>query len=229
MFEQNIKAISKCALFSYINEENIGEMIKCLNPKITFYKRNDYIMLAGDRLESIGIMLNGAAIVIKENADGNRIILKKLDIGDTFGEMIVFSKNSHWPATVVATENCSICFLTREKIVGECDLVCPWHSKLIQNMLRIISDRALMLNKKVEYLSIKSMRGKISRFLFEQYQINQKTSFSLPMNRSELADFLNVSRPSMSREMCEMRDEGIINFHKENMEILNLSVLKKYI
>jgi DNA-binding transcriptional regulator LsrR (DeoR family) len=48
------------------------------------------------------------------------------------------------------------------------------------------------------------------------------------MNRQQLADFLNVSRPSMSRELSRMRDEGIIDFHLSAVRILDIERLKEY-
>ncbi|NLO93742.1 MAG: winged helix-turn-helix domain-containing protein, partial [Clostridiaceae bacterium] len=49
----------------------------------------------------------------------------------------------------------------------------------------------------------------------------------LPMNRSQLADYLNVSRPSMSREMARMKDEGIIDYYLSAVKILDFDKLKK--
>ncbi|MDI3535450.1 MAG: family transcriptional regulator, dissimilatory nitrate respiration regulator [Thermosediminibacterales bacterium] len=146
--------------------------------------------------------------------------------GDMFGEMVAFSSQFQWPSTIQAQESCKAFFLGREKIVGECKKMCPWHRMLIQNMLRIISERALILNKKIEYLSIKSLRGKISAYLLEQYKNARNTTFTLPLNRNELAEFLNVSRPSMSREICRMRDEGIIDFHLSTVRIIDVEALK---
>jgi CRP-like cAMP-binding protein len=84
----------------------------------------------------------------------------------------------------------------------------------------------LLLNQRVEYLTIKSMRGKISNYLLEQYRITGNNHLILPLNRNELADFLNVSRPSMSRELCSMRDEGVIDFHLNAFRIVDIEKLK---
>ena len=94
------------------------------------------------------------------------------------------------------------------------------------NMLNIISNKALILNRKVEYLSIRSIRGKIIHYLLEQYKHKGKNNFTLPLNRTELADFLNIPRPSLSREMCRMRDEGLIDFHRSSIKINNVENLK---
>jgi len=218
--------LRKSPLFAGISDQELLYLLNCLKPKIYSYKRNDYITIEGNNSYSIGILLCGEAVVSKENASGNRIIISTLKPGSMFGEVLVFSGQACWLATIQAQKNSAAVFLQRDKIVGECGNVCSWHKKLIWNMLKIISDRALMLNKKVEYLIIKSIRGKISTYLIEQYNTFGSSTFVLPMNRKELADFLNVSRPSLSREMARMRDEGIIDFHMSAVKIIDLDRLK---
>lgn len=226
MSEKHMAILSKSALFAGIGQAELESMLGCLKPKISSFNKNEYITVEGDKFENIGIILKGGAVVSKENAAGNRVVIAFLKPGDMFGEMIVFSDKSGWPATVQANEACEVFFLAKGKIIGQCEKICPWHRMLIQNMLKIMSGRALMLNKQVEYLTIKSMRGKISTFLLEQYKMAGSASFILQMQRSELADFLNVSRPSMSREMCRMRDEGIIDFHLSAIKIKDPEALK---
>jgi len=224
--EKYREVISKTDLFYGIRKEDIQVMLNCFKPRVCSYNRNDYIVRGGDAYDSLGIVLKGEATVSKENAAGNRIVMTLLKQGDIFGEILAFSNQLTWPATVQAQENCEVLFLPREKIVGECDRICPWHRTLIHNFLRIISERAIMLNKKIEYLTIKSMRGKISTYLLEQYKRTGDKNITLPLNRNELSDFLNVSRPSMSREMCKMRDEGVIDFHLTAFRILDLEAVK---
>jgi CRP-like cAMP-binding protein len=93
-------------------------------------------------------------------------------------------------------------------------------------MIRVISKKACDLNRKVEYLSLKTINGKLSKYLLEQSVRSSNTTFKLPMNREKLADFLNVSRPSMSRELGKMRDNGIIEFHKDSIRIKDVEKLK---
>ncbi|NLX71057.1 MAG: Crp/Fnr family transcriptional regulator [Clostridiales bacterium] len=202
-------------------------MVKCLEPRIYEYEKNNYVAIAGEEFKGIGIMLDGEAIAYKENFAGTRVMMTLLTPGDVFGEIVAFSTHTKWPVTVEAQKTCKVLFISRERIVGECRQLCPWHRKLIENMLMIVSERALALSRKVEYLSIKSIRGKISTFLLEQYKKTGKTMFMLPMNRNELADFLNVSRPSLSREMCNMRDEGTIDFHRASVRINDIQALKR--
>lgn len=226
MFEKYLEEVSKSSLFLGIDREEIAAMLVCLKPRVCGYNKNDYIVNGGDAYESVGVVLKGAATVSKENANGDRIVMTLLKQGDIFGEIIAFSSLMTWPATVQAQESSVVLFLPRGKIIGECERMCSWHRTLIQNFLRVISDRAMMLNKKVEYLTIRSMRAKISTYLLEQYRKERDVNITLPLNRNELSDFLNVSRPSMSREMSKMRDEGIIDFHLTAVKIRDIEGLK---
>ncbi len=229
IFKIDAEVLAKASLFEGIDTADLTKMLGCLGPKVSVYQKNDFITIAGERFESVGIMLEGEAVVIKENAAGNRVMMAILRPGDIFGEAVVFAAESIWPGSVVAQEASKVLFLSRQKILGQCQKICPWHRTIIQNMLKIVSEKAMLLNKKVEYLTIKGMRGKIALFLLEQYRKAGKDTFGLPMNRNEMADFLNVSRPSMSREMCRMKEEGVIDFHLSTIRIKDLKALKEMV
>lgn len=220
--------IKELPLFHGIKQDDIISMLQCLAPKICNYSKNQCIVNSGETIDRFGIILEGEATIIKEDVQGNRIIMSVVKKGDLFGEMLVFSSRKIWPATVIVQTSCKVLFLTNSDIIARCGKMCSWHTLMLQNFMKIISDKALMLNKKVEYLSIKSIRGKICTYLFEQYQKNKNTNLVLPLKRNELADFLNVSRPSMSREICQMRDEGIIDFHLSTFVIKDLETLKNF-
>ena len=227
MFDKYIEIIGKTALFDGVGREGLQAMLNCLQPKARSYNRNDFIVMGGAVYEGVGMILKGQAAVSKENAAGDRVVITFIKEGDIFGEIVAFSSLTKvWPATVQALEKCEVLFWPKEKIIGECEKLCPWHRMLIRNFLRLVSDRALLLNRKVEYLSIKSIRGKISAYLLEQYNKTGNRSITVPLNRNEMADLLNVSRPSLSREICRMRDEKVIDFHLNSFKILDESALK---
>lgn len=228
MVEKYIDVIKDAPLFRGIKEEEISLLLKCLTPKIQSYGKNESIVNSGESIDRFGIILEGEAIIVKENAEGNRVILSVVNKGDLFGEMLVFSSNKIWPVTVRVQSSCKVLFLTNSDLIARCGNNCSFHISMLQNFMKVISDKSLMLNKKVQYLSIKSIRGKICTYLFDQYQLKKNINVMLPLKRNELADFLNVSRPSMSREICQMRDEGIIDFHLSTFRIKDMEALKSY-
>lgn len=227
MLSKWLEPLASCQLFDGINREELSKILECLNPRISGHNKGEPLTVAGERLDGIGIILAGKAAVTKENASGSRMIITVLGPGELFGEVAAFAGKKTWPATVVAHGDCTAMFLAPEKIVAICEHRCTGHRLLITNMLRIISEKAVMLNKKVEYLTLKSLRGKISAYLLEQYNKTGRPTFVLPLKRDELADFLNVSRPSLSREMGRMRNEGIIDFYRSSVRINDLEALAR--
>lgn len=229
MFKKWTALLAASELFAGIAAEELEEMLRCMNPEIKRFGKNECLALAGQVFTGIGLVLSGNVTVSKENVAGNRVILTVLEAGGMFGEMAAFSGVRVWPATVTAQGETIVIFLPPEKIVGNCPRQCRSHRQLISNMMKIISNKALILNKKLEYLSIKSVREKIGTYLLEQYRERGRTTFMLSIKRNELADFLNITRPSLSREMGRMRDEGVIDFHRASIQIKDMQALLKIV
>lgn len=226
MYKQWMEVLTECKLFMNIESKELNIMLECLRPNIVSYSKDEIIAIAQDKFTDLGIVLEGSVSIAKESVSGNRMIMAIFKEGHMFGEMAAFSGRGEWPSTVLAHTNCTIMFLSSKKIVGKCENLCISHNLLIVNMLRIVSDRAMMLNRKVEYLAIKTIREKISVYLLEQYRKSGNTTFILPLKRNELAEFFNVSRPSLSREMSQMRDEGIIDFHMSSVRIIDIETIE---
>ena len=218
--------IRKCPLFDGIGDEELNKILQCLSYRITEYKRNDYAVLSDEKLDGVGIVLDGEIAVVKESLNGNSTRVDIFREGEMFGEIIAQCRDDRWPASVQAVTNCMILYIHPEKILNFCDSVCAHHRILLANLVRLISQKAYNLSKKVEYLSLKSIAGKLSKYLMEQYIHSGNATFTLPLNREELAEFLNVSRPSMSRELCRMRDEGILEFYRESVRLIDPGRLK---
>ncbi len=227
MYEAWLDVLQNTPLFQGISRSELAAMLSCLQPRLVKHRKNEFIALAGDRFDGIGILLSGTATITKENAAGTRAVITCIEPGELFGEIAAFSGQTTWPASVIAQDNCTAIFLPPAKLIGECERMCVSHRSLIANMLKVVSTRALTLNRKVDYLVMKSLRGKISNLLLEQYRRAGSHTFLLPLKRNELADFFNVARPSLSRELGQMRDEGLIDFHSATVKLKDVPALQR--
>lgn len=219
MYEEWIATLESSPLFDGIEGEALPIMLDCLKPKIRKYRQREIIAVYGRKFEGIGIIVGGSVALTRETVSGNRIVMGILEKGDIFGETVAFSDRRTWPATVLAHEDCTVLFLPPDSITGTCSNVCQSHTRLITNMLRILSNKALMLNRQLEHTSAKNIRGKISSYFLETHRDRKVPEFTLPLKRHELADYLGIPRPSLSREMAAMRDEGIITFKGSRITI----------
>jgi len=227
MEQQILDVVKSSVLFRNIENKALGVMLDCLNPRMKKYRQREIIVSHGETFTGIGIIAGGRIALTREQYSGNRIIMGFLNSGNIFGEMIAFSDSNTWPLTVIAQEDSTILYLPPDRITTTCSNVCASHTTLILNMLGILSNRALMLNRKIEHLSARSIRGKISSYLLDTLRENRENIVVIPMKRHELADYLNIPRPSLSRELGLMRNEGIISFEGSAITVNDVRKLEE--
>lgn len=227
MYEEWIEGLVLSPLFRGVRREGLAAMMNCLQPRLQTYKNREIIAVHGRPFTGVGIVAEGTVALTRDTFSGDRIVLELIQSPDIFGEVVAFSDNPVWPVTVIAQSDCSIFFLPPEKITGNCANICPAHKALIENILRIVSNKALALNRKIEHLSARHIRGKVSSYLLDQYGKAGSSRLRLPMQRQELADYLGIPRPSLSREMGFMRDEGIIEFRGRDVHLRDILALEQ--
>ena len=205
-------------LWSGIDYNEFEKLFACIESKTHSYKKGDVILLSGDTINFVGLILSGGVQIIKEDMDGNITIITELTVSEIFGEVFACAGIAHSPVTVQASKESEIMFINFRKIITTCSSACGFHSKLIENMLKIIAAKNLMLNQKIEILSKRTTREKL--LMFFDMQRGKARKFTIPYNREELSRYLCVDRSALSNELCKMRDEGLIKFKKNIFEIL---------
>jgi len=211
-------AVQHNPLWSGIGYGDFEKMFRCIEARAHSYPKGDIIILAGDTVQRIGLILSGSVKIIAEDREGKIAILTELGAAELFGEVFACAGISHSPVTVQAAEDCEILFINYQKILTTCSSACAFHAKLVENMLKILANKTLLLNQKIEILSKRSTREKL--LLYFDIQRGMAKKFTIPYNRDEMAQYLCVDRSAMSSELGRMRDEGLIRFKKNQFEIL---------
>jgi len=204
-------------LFDGIAFSDFESMLNCLSAKTAFHKKGSIILLSGNTVDFIGLILSGSIKIIKEDLDGNAVILAELRAPEIFGEVFACAGVTQSPVTVQAAEDAEMLFLDYSKLIVSCSSVCHFHSRLIKNMLGLLARKSLTLNQKIEILSKRTTREKL--LCFFDIQRGAAKKFTIPFNREELAHYICVDRSAMSNELCKMRDDGLIKFNKNTFEI----------
>ncbi len=226
MDQRHLESVSHTTLFNSIDIKDIPHVLDCLDYKIVSYGKNDYIARINDTYRGVFIVLEGEAGVVRESFNGTRVIVNIFTAGDVFGEAVAFCGANMWASTVQALTDCVLIMVHPEKILNMCNRACTFHKIILANMIRVIAKKTCNLTRKVDYLMLKSINGKLSKFLLEQKEKSGSMTFKLPLNREKLADFLNISRPSMSRELGIMRDKGIIEYYRDSIRIKDETKLR---
>ncbi|HBI72223.1 MAG TPA: Crp/Fnr family transcriptional regulator [Lachnospiraceae bacterium] len=213
--------IKKCALFRNIEEKDYEHLLGCLSAKVKSLQADEYLFFAGDEINYVGIVLEGIVEIMKENLAGNKHIVAFLEASDMFAEGTVCTAKRISPVTARVKEDSKVLLIPYERITKSCGNSCPFHISLIQNMMVVLGEKNVNLNRKLELLTLKGMREKIASFLLNEANERGSSIFQIVLNRTELADYLNVSRTSMCRELARMKAEGMIDYYGRSFKILH--------
>ena len=216
---KTIETLKQVAIFQNVSDESLLHMLKCLEAYEQVYSKNDILVLAGDKVSSVGIILAGSAQIVKEDIMGNRNIVSEIGIADMFGEAFSCANVAKSPLTVLTTTGCTVMYIRFNRIVTTCSSSCSFHTKLIENMLSLIAQKNIFLNNKIDILSQRSTREKLMAYFSMQIQRTGKNRFRIPFSRDELADFLCVNRSALSRELSKMKQEKILDFDRNEFEV----------
>lgn len=223
--EKIIEKIKNNTLFVGLNNEDIQKIFTCCKAKIQKYKNGQFVFEKGDTINSVGIVLEGEFNLVSQKFSGARVIVTTLSFNDMFGEAMIFSSSNASPYDLESQGESMALFIPKSFFINVCPNSCDFHKILISNMLSILSDKIVMLNNKMRILNAESIRAKIAIYLLSIYKKTNRLTFDMNMKRQELSEFLNVTRPSLSRELSNMQQENIIEVYRSSVKILDLESL----
>ena len=215
-----IPILKRTQLFAAVSEEEISSMLSCLNARLRTYKKGEYVLRQGEHLNDITVLVDGELHIQRDDYWGNRAIVNRIAVGEMFGEAYIAPESGALLNDVVAIEDSAVIFFDVRRIITVCSSACRFHSMVVQNLFFSISQKNKTLVQKIGHISKRTTREKLISYLSEEAKRQNSASFTIPFNRQQLADFLSVDRSAMSSELCKMRDEGMLEFNKNQFKLL---------
>jgi len=215
--------VKNTALFYRVADSDLARILTTTIYAICEYPKGGLIASEGEYCQSLGIVLEGAIELQRIFTSGKTLSMARLSPGNVFGEATVFSSTHTYPATVAALENTKIMYIQRREIIS----LCSRYPEVLQAFLELLSNRILLLNKKIRALSLGTIRQKIASFLLDEYKRQHSTTLLLPVSRQSLAGHMGIQRPSLSRELIKMQDKGLIRFSGNTVVILDLPAIEE--
>lgn len=221
--EDIVIQLEKNEFFSEIDGNRIRELISNIRYSIKLYKKGEVIANEEDECNSLGLVLEGIIEIERIYPSGKQIVLKRLSKGNVFGEALIFSRESNYPSTVIAFTECSILYIKKEDILK----LCTMEERILGNFISALSNKILMLNSKIKSISFKSVKHKVINFILEEIKEQNTSIITLNESKEEIAEVIGIPRPSLSRELMNLRNMNYIEFDRNTIKILNIEGLEE--
>lgn len=186
------------------------ELIKCqcmqkhLSIKCIYHK-GMIIYYEHDVCDRLGVIISGQVRLVHYTNDGEERVLANLKSGDIFGDVLIHSSMPFYPGHLIASIKTEIAFIDMNKL----DELLGKNQDFRICYLKQLSEKALNYNLHNKLLMQKSLREKIMMWL--SYQRQDKVKIE---SKEQLANFFNVQRPSLSRELGLMKREGLVDYDR---------------
>lgn len=224
-----LKLIKKNCLFSQFTDKEINGLFDCMQGRIVMKSKGMLIAKDDTPVEDLCIVLEGTVLQFLTKLNGEKEPIGTLSAGDMFGLHQGYLQPNNLGFFVVAASDVSLLYLKISTIVNMCSQCCSHHQAIITSVIAALSRKIAEIESANNYITIKGMRQKVARLIFDKYLEDKSLNISLGMDRNQMAAYLNVSRPSMSREMMRMRDEGIFDFWKDKIDIKDIQTLENLV
>lgn len=185
------------------------------------YNTGEIIHYEGDLCTFIDVIIDGEVVIERIDESGNLMTITEFYKNDILGGNLIFSRNSHYPMMVSAKTKASLISISKELVFQLCTI----NSDFLKIFLEYISDNATLLGDKIKHYVNRSIRESLIAFLKNEYAMQNSPVIKLNTSKKDIAHRIGVQRTSLSRELQKMKKEGLINFDKETITIINVDII----
>lgn len=217
-----LTVLCNSVLFENKTQDEIESALSSIEYIVKSYERGELIFRIDQSTKYIGIILDGSIEVQKNLASGKVISILYKRKGDLFGEGSVFSKATAYPCNIYSKTKSMILLISKENMLR----LISNDTILLNNFLSSFANRVLLLNLKTELLSYSSIQQKIAfSLLYLMDDCKSGDTVTLPYSKKTWAEHLNVSRPSLFRELKILCSQKIIDIQSKTITILKEDAL----
>jgi CRP-like cAMP-binding protein len=213
--------LNKCSLFNHLSVSSVEALLRGITFSIKSYKRHEVIFSPLCPVNALGVILTGAVEAQKLLSSGKVVTVSKRFPYDLIADVSLFADTDYYPSTVSACENSHIWLINKTEL----QKLFARDNTLMLKFLESVANRALALSNALELFSLRSVNAKIAHFLAIEQRRRNDNTITLQFSKKSLAEQLNVSRPTLSRELKKMQQSGIIACHKRTIVILDYNKL----
>ncbi|MBQ8350582.1 MAG: Crp/Fnr family transcriptional regulator [Clostridia bacterium] len=215
-----LEILKKCPLFSQIADENLLTILHCLGARVVSFDKKYTVFAEGSPAKHVGIVLSGSVQIVQIDYYGNRSILTEAGRGEVFAEAFACAEVRALPITAVAMEPSEIMLIDCDHILHTCENHCGFHQQLIYNLMKDLASKTIQFLQRIEVTAKRTTREKLLTYLALQAKKAESNEFTIPFDRQDLADYLEVDRSGLSAEISKLQKEGVLVSQKNRFTLL---------
>lgn len=213
--------LEKSVLFTGVSTADLRSILEEIPHHIQCYDKGETIFRLLEEATRIGIILEGRVEAQKSFSNGSQINVSVRKPGEMIGPAAVFSKNHKYPCDMVALEPVTVMMFRKEDLLR----MMQKNVRILENLTTEIATATYMLQQKLELLSYSGISQKAAFWILTQARQTGKDTVTIPGSVSKWAMLMNVSRPSLHRELKKLQDQKIILCDSSVIKILNANAL----
>lgn len=217
-----MKSLINCPLFEGLSEEEIDRLVG-KGFGIRTYDEEQVLLTQGSIYNILLIILEGEVLAEMSDVNGRTVMIEAIYAPNLIAPAILYCQENRIPVNVIAKAKTRILPIAKEELTH----ILQSNTTVLNNFLRLISERGRFLSEKVRLLRFGTIKSKLSGYLLEIYNRKESMTFTIKHSQQELADMFGVSRPALSKTIGQMVDEGIIWNNSKDYEIKDLDSLRE--
>lgn len=217
--------LSKLALFAPLPEDALETVAAYLERTKGSAIRGNVVVQRGTPMERLLVLLTGTARAEIVDAGGHVMVVETFRSPDILATAMLFAPSPRFPVSVVAESSCTWAWLDRNQLMD----LCQKHRSVLEAVLNDTGRRVAFLAARLRLTQFASLRQRIAVYLSEspvRTDTDGNRYIHVPHSRQELADMFGVARPSLSREIGRMVDEGLISVEENRFRLVRRDAIR---
>lgn len=180
----------------------------CVEQRI---ERGETLFLEGQSGDAMFLLAGGRLQLLKSAASGQDVVVKTVEPGEVFGEVVLFER-SDYPVSAVACEAGVLYRLPKHELLELLE------GRAFRNdFIAALMKRMRYLADRILYLTAYDVEERFFRFLREQY--GQRERYVLTLNRKSIAAAIGTTPESLSRLLARLKKEKLIELSGRRLHV----------
>lgn len=214
-----ISFLRETALFPGWSVEEIGRLLGVLGCALRTWPRGDTILAAGTCVTSLGVVCSGSVRVECDDLWGNRSVLGIFGKGELFAEAYACVPGEPLMVNVVANADCQVLFVKTERLFAPLEAEAELRHRFLCGLTRVCARKNLQFSRRIFHTAPRTIRGRLMSYLSWQVSQQGRRRVTIPFDRQQLADYLEVDRSALSKELGKMKRDGLLDWYKNVFDL----------